>query len=140
MLTAVAGEGAFYSPGIYAIKLHDIVFPDGYLDQFEGPKFGVEGLRTWTEVTNRPLFLGVIKPNIGMAPEPFGRLAYDAWMGGLNIAKDDEMLCDTDWSPFADRTRVLGRLRERGPAEDRKALRVPGKYHRRSGSDAQFSP
>ncbi len=111
MLTAVGGEGAYYSPGIYAIKLHDIIFPDGYLDQFEGPKFGVQGLRDWTEVHDRPLFLGVIKPNIGLAPEPFGELAYDSWMGGLDIAKDDEMLCDTEWSPFEERTRVLGRLR-----------------------------
>ncbi len=113
LLTAAAGEGAFYSPGIYTIKLHDIIFPDGYLQQFEGPKFGIEGLREWTEVYNRPLFLGVIKPNIGLAPEPFGELAYQSWLGGLDIAKDDEMLCDTAWSPFAERTRVLGSLRDK---------------------------
>ena len=32
MLTAVGGEGVYYSPGIYAIKLHDIIFPYGYLE------------------------------------------------------------------------------------------------------------
>ncbi len=117
MLTAACGEGAYYSPGIYAIKLHDIIFPYGYLEQFEGPKFGIEGLRKWTEVYNRPLFLGVIKPNIGLAPEPFGALAYQSWLGGLDIAKDDEMLCDTEWSPFAERTRVLGALREKAQQE-----------------------
>jgi ribulose-bisphosphate carboxylase large chain len=111
MLTAIGGEGAYYSPGIYTIKLHDIIFPDSYLDQFEGPKFGVKGLRKWTEVYDRPLFLGVIKPNIGLGPKPFGDLAYQSWMGGLDIAKDDELLCDTEWSPFAERTRVLGKLR-----------------------------
>ena len=111
MLTAVGGEGAYYSPGIYTIKLHNMIFPDGYLEQFEGPKFGVAGLREWTEVFERPLFLGVIKPNIGLAPEPFGELAYQSWLGGIDIAKDDEMLCDTEWSPFEERTRVLGRLR-----------------------------
>lgn len=111
MLTAVGGEGAYYSPGIYTIKLHDIIFPDGYLDQFEGPKFGVDGLREWTGIYDRPLFLGVIKPNIGLGPEPFGDLASQAWMGGLDIAKDDELLCDTEWSPFAERTSVLGKLR-----------------------------
>ena len=111
MLTAVGGEGAYYSPGIYAIKLHDITFPDVYLEKFEGPKFGVSGLREWTDVHDRPLFLGVIKPNIGLPPEPFGDLAYQSWMGGLDIAKDDEMLCDTEWSPYAERTRILGRRR-----------------------------
>lgn len=113
LLTSVGGEGVYYSPGIYTIKLHDIIFPDGYLDQFEGPKFGIAGLRKWTEVHDRPLFLGVIKPNIGLSPEPFGALAYESWLGGLDVAKDDEMLCDTEWSPFAERTRVLGALRDK---------------------------
>jgi ribulose-bisphosphate carboxylase large chain len=107
LLTAACGEGAFFSPGIHAIKLHDILFPPGYLERFEGPKFGVEGLRAWTGVYDRPLFLGVIKPNIGLAPEPFRDLAYQSWLGGLDIAKDDELLFDTAWSPFEKRTRLL---------------------------------
>ncbi|MDR3474653.1 MAG: RuBisCO large subunit C-terminal-like domain-containing protein [Devosia sp.] len=111
LLTACCGEGAFFSPGIHAIKLHDILFPPGYLDRFEGPKFGVEGLRAWTGVYDRPLFLGVIKPNIGLAPEPFRDLAYQSWLGGLDIAKDDELLFDTAWSPFEKRTRLLGEAR-----------------------------
>ena len=97
--------------------MHNIFFPDGYLEQFEGPKFGVEGVRKWVEVYDRPLFLGVIKPNIGLPPEPFGELAYQAWLGGLDIAKDDELLCDTEWSPFEERTRVLGRLRVKAQEE-----------------------
>ncbi len=113
MLTAVGGEGVYYSPGIYTIKLHDVIFPKEYLSHFEGPKFGISGLREWTGIEDRPLFLGVIKPNIGLGPEPFGALAYDSWMGGLDIAKDDELLCDTEWSPFAERTRVLGALRKK---------------------------
>lgn len=111
MLTAIGGEGAYYSPGIYTIKLHDITFPDSYLALFEGPKFGISGLRRWTEVYDRPLFFGVIKPNIGLGPKPFGELAYESWLGGLDIAKDDEMLCDTEWSPFPERSRLLGALR-----------------------------
>ncbi len=111
LLTAALGEGAFFSPGIHAIKLHDITFPDGYLEQFEGPKFGIEGLRDWTGVHDRPLFLGVIKPNIGLAPEPFRDLAYQSWLGGLDIAKDDELIFDTQWSPFEKRTRLLGAAR-----------------------------
>ena len=111
MLTAIGGEGVYYSPGIYTIKLHNIIFPDGYLEQFEGPKYGIKGVRDWINVQDRPLFLGVIKPNIGLDPKSFGELAYEAWLGGLDIAKDDELLCDTAWSPFEDRTRILGKLR-----------------------------
>ena len=111
LLTAACGEGAYFSPGIHAIKLHDLIFPTGYLEQFEGPKFGVAGLREWTGVQDRPLFFGVIKPNIGLAPEPFRDIAYESWLGGLDIAKDDELIFDTAWSPFEKRTRLLGAAR-----------------------------
>ncbi len=111
LLTAILGEGVFFCPSIYAIKLMDIEFPDSYLEQFPGPKFGIKGLRAWTGIKDRPLFMGVIKPNIGLDPQAFGDLAYQSWLGGLDIAKDDEMLCDTTWSPFAERTKVLGRAR-----------------------------
>jgi len=108
ILTAAGGEGAFYSPGISVIKLLDIAFPDKFLQAFEGPKFGIKGLRDILGVYDRPLFFGVIKPNIGLAPEPFAELAYQSWLGGVDIAKDDEMLCDVDWSPLSQRARLLG--------------------------------
>ena len=56
ILTAAAGEGAFYSPGIPVIKLLDIGFPDSFLQAFEGPRFGIKGLRDILGVHDRPLF------------------------------------------------------------------------------------
>jgi ribulose-bisphosphate carboxylase large chain len=109
LLTAACGEGAYYSPGISVIKLFDIEFPRQFLEYFEGPKFGVEGLREMLDVYDRPLFFGVIKPNLGLDPQPFADLAYQAWLGGLDIAKDDEMLCDVPWSPLKRRAELLGR-------------------------------
>ena len=111
LLTAAGGEGAFYSPGISLIKLMDIEFPDTYLQSFEGPKFGIKGLREMLGIFDRPLFFGVIKPNIGLPPDPFAALARESWLGGLDIAKDDEMLCDVEWSPFEERTAKLGKTR-----------------------------
>lgn len=111
LLTAVCGEGAFFSPGITVLKLFEIEFPENYLKHFEGPKFGIEGIRDLLGVYDRPIFFGVIKPNIGLAPEPFAELAFQSWLGGLDIAKDDEMLCDTDWSPLSKRAEVLGKAR-----------------------------
>ena len=113
ILTAAAGEGAFYSPGISVIKLLDIGFPDSFLENFEGPKFGIKGLREILGVYDRPLFFGVIKPNIGLAPEPFAELAYQSWLGGVDIAKDDEMLGDVEWSPLKKRAQLLGAARLR---------------------------
>ncbi len=113
MLTAVAGEGAFHSPGISVIKLLDIQFPHRFLQHFQGPKFGVQGIRDILQVYDRPLFLGVIKPNIGLSPKPFAELAFQGWLGGLDIAKDDEMLGDVPWSPLAERAELLGKARRK---------------------------
>jgi len=105
-LSAAAGEGPFYCPGIKIIKWTDFEFPKKFLDQFAGPKFGLEGVRSLLGVRDRPLFLGVVKPNIGLSPRDFADIAYESWIGGLDIAKDDEMLADIDWSPLAERARL----------------------------------
>jgi ribulose-bisphosphate carboxylase large chain len=116
LLSAVCGEGVFFVPGIPVIKLLDIRFPAGYLAQFEGPRFGAAGFRERAGAEGRPVFFGVIKPNIGLPPEPFAEMGLEAWLGGLDVAKDDEMLADPAWSPLAERSRLLGDARRR--AED----------------------
>jgi len=113
LLTAVCGEGVFHAPNICAIRLVDIDFPESFLADFQGPQFGVAGLRDMLGVYDRPLLFGVIKPNVGLAPEPFAQLGFEAWSGGLDIAKDDEQLGDVDWSSVEERSRRLGALRKR---------------------------
>lgn len=117
LLSAVCGEGPFFCPGIPIIKLLDIAFPDAFLRHFEGPKFGIAGLREQLAAHERPIFFGVIKPNIGLPPEPFCEAGYQGWLGGLDIAKDDEMLADADWSPLEYRSRLLGAARRKAEAE-----------------------
>jgi len=117
LITAVMGEGTFFAPGIPIIRLEDIRFPDAFLAHFDGPQFGVAGVRELLQVFGRPVFLGVIKPNIGLPPEPFAELGYEGWMGGLDIAKDDEMLADAPYSPLATRAALLGAARRRAEAE-----------------------
>jgi len=113
LLSAVLGEGAYFAPGIPLVKLLDIQLPDSYLVEFEGPRFGIAGLREHFQIHDRPFFFGVIKPNIGLPPDPFAELGYQGWLGGLDIAKDDEMLADPDWSPLAERAALLGAARRR---------------------------
>jgi ribulose-bisphosphate carboxylase large chain len=108
LLTAVCGEGVFHAPDVCAVRLLDIDFPDSFLADFQGPQFGVQGLRDILDVHDRPLLFGVIKPNVGLPPEPFAELGYQAWLGGLDIAKDDEQLGDVAWSSVEERSRRLG--------------------------------
>lgn len=117
LLSAILGEGPFFAPDVPLIKLLDIQFPDSFLAAFEGPRFGLDGLRERWDVHERPFFFGVIKPNIGLDPEPFSELGYQGWLGGLDIAKDDEMLADPDWSPIARRSALLGAARQRAEQE-----------------------
>ena len=113
LLTAVCGEGTYFTPGIPLVKLLDISFPENYLAGFDGPKFGIEGIREMLGAYNRPIFFGVVKPNIGLQPEHFAEIAYQGWLGGLDIAKDDEMLADVEWSPMKKRSELLGKSRVR---------------------------
>jgi ribulose-bisphosphate carboxylase large chain len=116
LLSAVAGEGVFFVPGISRIKLLDIRMPEIFLAEFAGPRFGVEGIRALLGVHGRPIFFGVIKPNIGLPPEPFAELGYEGWVGGLDVAKDDEMLADAPWCPLDQRAALLGEARRRAEA------------------------
>ena len=117
LLSAVCGEGVFFSPGIPLIRLQDIRFPESYLAAFEGPQFGLAGLRNRLHAFDRPIFFGVIKPNIGLPAAPFAELGYQSWLGGLDIAKDDEMLADVPWCPLIERAGALGEARGRAERE-----------------------
>ncbi len=117
LLSAVCGEGTFFSPAIPVVKLLDIFFPASYLAEFEGPQFGIEGIRDLLQIYDRPIFFGVIKPNIGLPPEAFSTLGYQSWLGGLDVAKDDEMLADTDWCPLEKRAALLGIARRKAELE-----------------------
>lgn len=111
LLAAAAGEGVFCCPGIRTIKLVDIEFNADYLRHFDGPQFGFAGLRERMAVHDRPFFLGVVKPNLGLAPLEFAELARQAWEGGLDLCKDDEMQADAAWSPLIRRVECVAAVR-----------------------------
>jgi len=108
LLSAIAGEGVFYAPWVHTIQLLDVGFPELYLKNFQGPRYGIEGLRERLKVRDRPFFIGVVKPNIGLDPRRFSQLAERGLEGGLDIAKDDEMQADAPWSPLSERLRWAG--------------------------------
>jgi ribulose-bisphosphate carboxylase large chain len=113
LMSAICGEGTFFSPGVPIVRLLDIHFPDLFLNQFEGPRFGIQGIRDQLGVYGRPIFFGVIKPNIGLPPQAFSEAGYLGWVGGLDVAKDDEMLADMEWCSLEERSGLLGLARRR---------------------------
>ena len=65
------------------LKLLDIDFPESFVKDFQGPKFGIEGIRKYLGAENRPLLNNMIKPCTGYTPEVGTKLFFEAAAGGL---------------------------------------------------------
>jgi 2,3-diketo-5-methylthiopentyl-1-phosphate enolase len=99
LLTTVYGEVS----ATENIKLLDIHFPKAYVEQFKGPKFGIQGVRNLLDVQDRPLLLSIIKPPLGLTPKESAAEFYKSALGSADIAKDDELLVSHPWSQFTER-------------------------------------
>ena len=108
MLLSSAGNCFIYSP---KLRLLDMCFPKGLVKEFQGPKFGIEGIRELTGIKKRPLTLHIIKPKMGMTPEQIADQVYQTAIGGVDMVKDDEMTSDTQYCSFDERLEaVMGAL------------------------------
>ncbi|MET1159728.1 MAG: RuBisCO large subunit C-terminal-like domain-containing protein [Thermoprotei archaeon] len=85
------------------IKLLDIWMPREYLKLYKGPKYGIEGLRSLTKIYDRPFIVAMIKPCVYYPPDIGAKLAYEAWVGGVDIIKDDELLANQSYNRVEDR-------------------------------------
>jgi len=87
------------------LYVHDISIPKKYQKQFKGPALGTEGIRklAGTEKTRRPHVGTIVKPKVGLAPSEWAHVAYEAFMGGLDLVKDDENLVDQKFCRWDER-------------------------------------
>ena len=73
-------------------KMHDFWMPPEFLRLFDGPSTDISDL--W-RVLGRPVVDGgfivgtIIKPKLGLRPQPFAKAAYEFWLGG-DFIKNDE--------------------------------------------------
>ncbi|MDR1133756.1 MAG: hypothetical protein LBL05_06300 [Synergistaceae bacterium] len=103
MLSSVIGN--ISSSG--KVKLIDLEFPDSFLEEFKGPKFGVEGIRKYLGVYDRPLLNNMIKPCTGLDPKGTAKLAYEVAVGGVDIVKDDELVSNPCYCPLVERVKYV---------------------------------
>ena len=90
-LTLTIGNNQGMGDVEYA-KMYDFWMPPAYLRLYDGPSTDISDL--W-RVLGRPVVDGgfivgtIIKPKLGLRPQPFADAAYDFWLGG-DFIKNDE--------------------------------------------------
>ena len=86
-------------------KMVDIRVPELFLRTFQGPSFGVQGLRDMTGKYGRPLLSTTLRPMHGLSPKMYGRAAYEALKGGVDITCDPTLLHSIPGNTWRDRFR-----------------------------------
>ncbi|MFH1105776.1 MAG: type III ribulose-bisphosphate carboxylase [Candidatus Aenigmatarchaeota archaeon] len=112
MLSSVAGN-VFGMKIVKNLRLNDIKIPEKLARSFKGPKHGIGGIRKLLGVKKRPLVGTIIKPKLGLVTEDHAKKAFDAWVGGCDIVKDDENLSSQKFNPFKRRLEKTLRLRDK---------------------------
>lgn len=125
LLSGVAGN-IFGMKALKNLRLVDISIPKTYLKHFEGPQFGIEGIREILKIKDRPITGAVAKPKIGWSASEHAQIAYETWMGGFDLVKDDENLTSTSFNRFEDRIRLCAKMRDKAEKEtgDRKSALI----------------
>jgi ribulose-bisphosphate carboxylase large chain len=78
------------------VKCHvlDVQFPDSVKNTFLGPKFGIQGIRKYTGVYDKPLLGGIVKPKVCMNEDILLDLVKALVDGGVNFIKEDEIMAN----------------------------------------------
>ena len=78
----------------------DVKFSEKMLKKYKGPQFGIKGIRKYLKVYDRPLVGTIVKPKVGLTEKEHAKVAYDSWIGGCDIVKDDENLTSQSFNNF----------------------------------------
>ncbi len=116
ILSSIAGN-IFGMKAVQNVRLEDIRWPRKLLKSFRGPQLGIEGIRKIFKTKGRPLTATVPKPKVGLTAKQHARAGYEAWIGGVDLLKDDENLTSQPFNKFKDRVNESFRLRDKAENE-----------------------
>lgn len=111
LLSSIGGN-IFSMKIVKNLRLQDIEFPEKYINQYPGPKWGIEGVRKITGIYHRPLIGCIMKPKLGLTSSENARLAAEVFKNGVDVIKDDENLTDLSFNRFEDRVRKVLALKK----------------------------
>jgi ribulose-bisphosphate carboxylase large chain len=116
LLSGIAGN-IFGMKALRNLRLIDASLPAKYISSFKGPHHGISGIRSLLKVKERPITGAVPKPKIGFSAAEHAKVAYETWMGGFDLVKDDENLTSTSFNRFEDRLSRMTKLRDKAEKE-----------------------
>lgn len=99
ILSSIAGN-VFGMKCVKGLRLEDIKIPKKLLNSFPGPRYGIEGYRKILKIKDRPLVGTIVKPKLGLNTKDHAKVAYESWVGGCDLVKDDENLSSQKFNPF----------------------------------------
>lgn len=111
ILSSVAGN-VFGLKELKNLRLEDVHLPKKLAESFGGPRYGIDGIRKMLGIEGRPLIGTIIKPKLGLNTSHHSKVAYDAWIGGCDIVKDDENLSNQGFNSFYKRVKETIRMRD----------------------------
>ncbi|MBU1135975.1 MAG: type III ribulose-bisphosphate carboxylase, partial [Nanoarchaeota archaeon] len=115
ILSSIAGN-IFGMKAVKNLRLEDIKIPKNLLLGFQGPKYGINGIRKIMKIKSRPLLGTIIKPKLGLKTKDHAKVAYESWLGGCDLVKDDENLASQKFNLFEER--VARSLEKANKAEE----------------------
>ncbi len=114
--SSIAGN-IFGMKEIETLRLVDIKWPEKIKNSFKGPQFGIKGVRKLLDVKKRPLCGTIVKPKLGLTSKEHAKVAYEAWVGGLDVVKDDENLTSQPFNKFKKRAEETIKLKWKAEKE-----------------------
>lgn len=112
LLSGIAGN-IFGMKALRNLRLIDASLPAQYIKHFKGPRHGISGIRSLLKLRKRPITGAVPKPKIGFSAAEHAGVAYETWMGGFDLVKDDENLTSTSFNRFEERVERMAKLRDK---------------------------
>ncbi|MFX0000234.1 MAG: type III ribulose-bisphosphate carboxylase [Candidatus Hermodarchaeota archaeon] len=116
ILSAIAGN-IYGMKVLKSLRLLDISFPKDIIHTYKGPKFGINGIRKLTKVKDRPILGTIVKPKVGLNEVEHAAICGEAWIGGLDIVKDDENLTSMSFNKFDKRITQTLKMRDKAENE-----------------------
>ena len=76
-------------------------------EYFLRPKYGIEGIRKFTGIKNKPVLGGIVKPKIGVNSSTLLEMVKEMVEGGVNFIKEDEIMSNPACCPIEERVPLV---------------------------------